>query len=291
MKQAEATGTVGTVGRVGVIGGGNMGGALAGGLLARGWTTAVAERSAAGREKLARDCPAATVVAKAADFPFAPELLILAVKPNQLRDCCAALRTAGLSPSTTVASVAAGARWGTVSDWLGGWPHLARTMPNTPALLGLGVTACFALPTLDARRRELVDRAMAAAGTTMWVQCEADLDALTALSGCGPAYGYLLAEAMAAAAEGMGVDAATARTATAETLRGAAEMLLRGGTDGAGGMPDPAGLRRAVTSPGGATAAALEVFEAADFRGMTARAMAAARQRAAAIGDELERSS
>ena len=275
-------GVVGTVGVVGIVGGGNMGGALMGGLLARGWRVAAAERSAAGRERLARDFPAATVVAEVAGLPSGPDALILAVKPNQLRECCGEVRAAGIASRTVVVSVAAGARWGALSEWLGGLQNLARAMPNTPALAGLGMTACFALPTLDAHGRDLVERIMGAVGETAWVGCEADLDAMTALSGCGPAYGYLLAEAMAAAAEGMGVDAATARLATAQTLRGAAELLLRG-------EGSPAELRRAVTSPGGATAAALEVFAAGDFSGLVARAMKAAQKRAVEIGDELER--
>ena len=285
MSGAENIGSGGSVegaGTVGVVGGGNMGGALAGGLLAGGWRVAVAERSAAGRERLRREFGGLAVVSDSGSFPFSPDLLVLAVKPDQLRLCCEAVRAGGISERTTVASVAAGARWGAISEWLGGFQKLARAMPNTPALIGMGMTACFALPTLGAAERELTGRALGAVGEVLWVDCEADLDAMTALSGCGPAYGYLLAEAMAAAGTELGLDEAAARLATARTLRGAAEMLVRGGM----GAAD---LRRAVTSPGGATAAALEVFENGDFRGLTAKAMRAAQKRAGEIGDELER--
>ena len=267
---------------VGVIGGGNMGGALAGGLLAGGWRVAVAERSEEGRAALRRKFGGMTVVAEGGDFPFAPDLLILAVKPNQLRECCEAVRAAGLSEKTVAASVAAGARWGAVSEWLGGFSNLARAMPNTPALIGAGMTACFAPPTLGAAERDLVGAAMGAVGEVLWVRREAEMDALTALSGCGPAYGYLLAEAMAEAGGEMGLESDAVRRATARTLLGAAEMMTRGDAR-------PSDLRRAVTSPNGATAAALEVLESGEFRGLVAKAMQAAQNRAGEIGDELEK--
>ena len=266
--------------KVGIIGGGNMGGALAGGLHAGGWRVAVAERDEAGREKLRREFAGMSVVSESGEFSFVPDLLILAVKPNQLRACCEAVRARGLSEKTTAASVAAGARWGAISEWLGGFSNLVRTMPNTPALIGMGMTACFAPPTLGAAERDLVGRALECAGEVLWLECEAEMDAMTALSGCGPAYGYLLAEAMAAEGAEMGLNAEAVRRATARTLRGAAEMLLKEDAD-------PADLRRAVTSPGGATAAALEVFAGGDFRGLVAKAMRAAKKRAEEIGDEL----
>ena len=266
---------------VGIIGGGNMGGALAGGLHAGGWRVAVAQRSEAGREKLRRAFAGMSVVAEAGEFSFVPDLLILAVKPKQLRACCEAIRTGGLSEKTTVASVAAGAKWQALSEWLGGFSNVVRTMPNTPSLIGMGMTVCFAPPALGAAERDLVGRALGCAGEVLWLESEAEMDAMTALSGCGPAYGYLLAEAMAAGGAEMGLNAEAVRRATAQTLRGAAEMLLRGDAD-------PAELRRAVTSPGGATAAALEVFAGGDFRGLVAKAMRAAKKRAEEIGDELE---
>ena len=300
MSKAENIGTGGG-GGVGVVGGGNMGGALAGGLLAGGWRVAVAERAEAGREKLRREFPDLAVVSDSGAFPFEPDLLILAVKPNQLRSCCEAVRAAGIPRRTTVASVAAGARWRAISEWLGGHEKLARAMPNTPALIGLGMTACFAPPTLGAAERDLTGRALGAVGEVLWVDCEAELDALTALSGCGPAYGYLLAEAMAAGGAALGLEEKIARRATAQTLRGAAEMLIRRGRMGrataaeaAGSATEsaeanPADLRRAVTSPGGATAAALEIFTRREFMESVAEAMRAAQTRAAEIGDELER--
>lgn len=266
---------------VGIVGGGNMGGALAGGLLAGGWRVAVAERSMEGRDGLRRRFEGAAVVAEAEGFPFAPDLLILAVKPNQLRECCAAICAAGVAEKSVAVSVAAGARWGAVSEWLGGFSNLVRAMPNTPALIGAGVTACFAPPTLGAGERDLAGRALGGAGEVLWVTREEEMDAMTALSGCGPAYGYLLAEAMAEAGKGMGLDAETVRRATARTLLGAAKMMARG-------EASPADLRRAVTSPNGATAAALEVFESGEFRGLVAKAMQAAQHRAEEIGDELE---
>ena len=309
------SGTVGTevkkggVGvKIGVVGGGNMGGALIGGLLSSGRRRedlAVAEVGESARLKLAERFGIAAVETAGA-FPFSPDLLILAVKPNQLRECCEAVvsgqKTEGSGQSTdvdsklstvdcrlssVVVSVAAGARWGALSRWLGGHARLVRAMPNTPALIGMGMTACFAPATLGRGDRELAEDALRAVGDVAWLECEGRMDAMTALSGCGPAYGYLLAEAMASAAEGMGLSRELSLHATARTLRGAAEMLLaEGGVGGEGS--DPASLRRAVTSPGGATASALEVFAKRDFLETTSQAMRAAEKRAGEIGEELE---
>ena len=266
---------------VGIIGGGNMGGALAGGLARRrvAGGGGAAERGgtgevAAGVHRNVGCCGGGGVF-------FCSGLADLAVKPKQLRACCEAVRTGGLSEKTTVASVAAGAKWQALSEWLGGFSNLVRTMPNTPSLIGMGMTVCFAPPALGAAERDLAGKALECAGEVLWLESEAEMDAMTALSGCGPAYGYLLAEAMAAGGAEMGLNAEAVRRATAQTLRGAAEMLLKGDAD-------PAELRRAVTSPGGATAAALEVFAGGDFRGLVAKAMRAAKKRAEEIGNELE---
>ena len=308
--------------KIGVVGGGNMGGALIGGLLSSGRRRedlAVAEVGESARLKLAERFGIAAVETAGA-FPFSPDLLILAVKPNQLRECCEAVvsgqktegggqkaedigsgtdgrsrKAAGVSDlstvdgrlSSVVVSVAAGARWGALSRWLGGHARLVRAMPNTPALIGMGMTACFAPATLGQGDRELAEAALRAVGDVAWLECEGRMDAMTALSGCGPAYGYLLAEAMASAAEGMGLSRELSLHATARTLRGAAEMLLGEGGEGGEGS-DPASLRRAVTSPGGATASALEVFAKRDFLETTSQAMRAAEKRAGEIGEELE---
>ena len=302
------SGTVGEGVKIGVVGGGNMGGALIGGLLSSGRRRedlAVAEVGESARLKLAERFGIAAVETAGA-FPFSPDLLILAVKPNQLRECCEAVvsgqKTEGSGQSTdvdsklstvdcrlssVVVSVAAGARWGALSRWLGGHARLVRAMPNTPALIGMGMTACFAPATLGRGDRELAEAALRAVGDVAWLECEGRMDAMTALSGCGPAYGYLLAEAMASAAEGMGLSRELSLHATARTLRGAAEMLLgEGGVGGEGS--DPASLRRAVTSPGGATASALEVFAKRNFLETTSQAMRAAEKRAGEIGEELE---
>jgi len=149
---------------------------------------------------------------------------------------------------------------------------VVRAMPNTPALLGAGITGLFASAAVAATQREQAARLLSAVGPTVWIDHEAQMDAVTAVSGSGPAYVFLLAEAMQAAGEAQGLPAETARALTTQTLLGAARMLVES-TDA------PAMLRARVTSPGGTTQAAIETFEAGGFQTLVARAIAAATER------------
>ena len=156
--------------------------------------------------------------------------------------------------------------------WFGGQLAVVRAMPNTPSLLGAGATGLYANPQVSQAQRALVEELLAAAGITRWVEEESLMDTVTALSGSGPAYVFLLAEAMQAAAERQGLAPEAARELTLQTLHGAARMLMESGEDAAT-------LRKRVTSPDGTTQAALESFESMGFRETVARAIAAATRR------------
>ncbi|MBP6748353.1 MAG: pyrroline-5-carboxylate reductase [Xanthomonadaceae bacterium] len=256
------------------IGGGNMARSLIGGLIARGTSAAeihVAEPVDALREALACDF-AVAVGAENVSAAASARTWVLAVKPQVMRTVCEALAPLAQATRPVVISIAAGITAAQLSRWLGGGAAVVRTMPNTPALLGAGVTGLFATDEVDAAGRERAAALMASAGKTVWIDDEAKMDAVTATSGSGPAYIFLLAEAMEAAAIAEGLPADAARTLVLETVLGAARMLTESGED-------PAELRRRVTSPGGTTQAAVETFEAGGFRALVAQAIRNATER------------
>jgi pyrroline-5-carboxylate reductase len=256
------------------IGGGNMARSLVGGLLARGWTPDrihVADPFAPTREALAAEFG---VVVHAVNVEAASRagVWVMAVKPQMLHSVAAGLAELAQRHRPLLVSIAAGITTAQLSRWLGGGIAVVRSMPNTPALLGAGATGLYANAAVSTQQRELADGLLATAGITVWVADEADMDTVTALSGSGPAYLFLLAEAMQAAAEAQGLSAQAARALTLQTIHGGARMLLESGEDAAT-------LRRRVTSPDGTTQAALESFEACGFRDVVARAVAAATRR------------
>ncbi|HZV22830.1 MAG TPA: pyrroline-5-carboxylate reductase [Luteimonas sp.] len=253
------------------VGGGNMARSLVGGLIARGTPAAsirVAEPVDALREALARDF-GVRVFADNAQAIDGADTWVLAVKPQVMRAVCEALAPVAQASRPLVVSIAAGITATQLERWLGGGIAVVRTMPNTPALLGAGVTGLHANAGVDADGRARTEWLLSAAGATVWIDDEATMDAVTAVSGSGPAYVFLLAEAMQAAGEAEGLPAEAARTLALQTILGAARMLTEGGEA-------PAELRRRVTSPGGTTEAAIESFERDGFRDMVARAIHAA---------------
>jgi len=259
---------------VAFIGGGNMARSLVGGLLAAGADPAavrVADPSADARAALASDFGVATFES-AADAVDGAEAWVFAVKPQVMRAVCTELAAVAQQARPLVVSIAAGITSAQLDRWLGGGLAVVRTMPNTPALLGAGVTGLYANPRVDAAGRARAEGLLASAGATVWIDDEALMDAVTGTSGSGPAYVFLLAEAMeeAAIAEGLAADAA--RALVRHTILGAARMLVESGEP-------PTELRRRVTSPGGTTQAAIEAFEAGDLRGLVARAVRAATRR------------
>jgi len=265
---------------IALIGGGNMARSLIGGLCAAAIAPAtirVADPNPECREGLARDF-AVAVFADAAEAVAGADAWVLAVKPQVMREVCQALAETAQATHPLVVSIAAGITSAQLDRWLGGGQAVVRSMPNTPALLGAGVTGLFANSQVDAAGRSRADALLGTVGPTVWVEDETLMDAITATSGSGPAYVFLLAEAMqnAAMAEGLAADAA--RQLVRHTILGAARMLVESGIDAGE-------LRRRVTSPGGTTQAAIEAFEIGGFRELVTAAIHAARIR----GGELSR--
>ena len=260
------------------IGGGNMARSLIGGLLARGQqatTIHVAEPNASLRDALAGDFSVRTY----ADNIEAAEhgaLWVFAVKPQVMRGVAEGLADTAQRRQPLLISIAAGVTSAQLQRWLGGSLPVVRAMPNTPALLGVGATGLFANSRVSAAQRACADTLLQAAGLTVWIEDEARMDAVTALSGSGPAYVFLLAEAMQAAGEAQGLSAEAARTLTLQTIFGASRML----SESSESAPV---LRQRVTSPGGTTQAAIERLESGGFRQLIAQAVADAARRGAEL--------
>lgn len=260
------------------IGGGNMARSLIAGLVRQGVAPTrihVAEPVDTLRSQLAADF-GVNVHARAEEAAAQGETWLLAVKPQVLREVCQTLQPLAHAQSPLVVSIAAGITSTQLQRWLGGALPVVRAMPNTPALLGAGVTGLYATAEVDAGQRARTDQVLGSAGRTVWVDEEALMDSVTAVSGSGPAYVFLLAEAMEAAGIGQGLPADAARTLVVQTLLGAARMLDE--ADEA-----PAALRRRVTSPNGTTQAAIEAFQAGGFERLVETALRAAQQRGKAL--------
>lgn len=256
------------------IGGGNMARSLIAGLIAGGTPAAalrVAEPVAELREALARDF-GVNVFDDAIDAVSGADTWLFAVKPQVMRAVCENLAVQARATRPLVVSIAAGITAAQLDRWLGGGIAVVRCMPNTPALLGAGVTGLFANAQVTADGRARAESLLTSAGKTVWIGDEAKMDAVTAVSGSGPAYVFLLAEAMEAAARQQGLPDEAARTLVLQTVLGAARMLTESGEP-----PDE--LRRRVTSPGGTTQAAIETFEAGGFRELVAKAIDKATER------------
>lgn len=266
--------------RITFLGGGNMAAALIGGLREKGFSVAGmqvvdlnAETCDALTERFGVRC---TTTLDAASLNC--EVLVLAVKPQQMREAVAPL--VGQLETQLVVSIAAGLRVADIARWLGGHQRIVRTMPNTPALIGAGITGLYAAPGVDEEQRQLADTILAAVGSTIWVEDESQVDAVTAISGSGPAYVFYFIEALEAAALELGFDLPSARKLALETTLGAARLA-------AGSNDAPAVLRERVTSKGGTTEAALRSLETDAVRAAIARAAKAAAARGRELGAQL----
>lgn len=256
------------------IGGGNMARSLIGGLIARGTDPGlihVADPSVESRDGLKAQF-GVHVHADNLEAVRDASAWVLAVKPQVMRQICGTLARPAAEHSPLIVSVAAGITSTQLDDWLGGGQAVVRVMPNTPALLGAGVTGMFANPRVDETGRAQADTLLSSAGETVWIDDEALMDAVTGVSGSGPAYVFLLAEAMQAAGRAEGLPADAARTLALQTILGAARMLTESDVDAGE-------LRRRVTSPGGTTHAAIETFETGGLRELVAAAVHAAAER------------
>lgn len=266
--------------RIAFIGAGNMAACLIGGLLAKGMPANqihASEPSAARRTQLQQDLGIHTHADNGTACTDA-DLIVLAVKPQLMREVCQPL-AAVLKPGQLVISIAAGINCTSLQRWLG---HAAvvRCMPNTPALLQQGISGLFAAEAVTPSQRQQAETLLNAVGETVWVEHENLLDAVTAVSGSGPAYFFLLMEAMTDAGIQLGLEPATAARLAQHTALGAAHMACQSDVD-------VATLRQRVTSPQGTTDAAIRSFEADGLRAIVQRALNAAHHRSAELAHQL----
>jgi pyrroline-5-carboxylate reductase len=262
------------------IGGGNMATALIGGLLRQGFPATdivVVEPLAENRQRLGSDFGVVCLPAVDASV-FGSDVLVLSIKPQQMRQALAPL--AGRLKDQLVVSIAAGMRLADVSRWLGGYAKLVRSMPNTPALIGAGITGLYADSSIDGQARSQAERILGAVGKTFWVADESLMDAVTAVSASGVAYFFYFVEALREAAQAVGLPAEQARLLALETAAGAMALA-------ANSAEDVAVLRQRVTSKGGTTEAALKSLDADDFKGAILRAVRAADARGRELGELL----
>ncbi len=260
--------------RIAFIGGGNMARSLIGGLIRAGtFRTAltVGEPGAGLAAALSHDFGVAAGPDNAVAVDGAAAW-VLAVKPQVMKAVCEPLRDLAQANKPLVLSIAAGIRTEQIERWLGGDAAVVRCMPNTPALIGAGAIGLYSNARVSAGQHALAERILGAAGATAWIDDEALMDTVTALSGSGPAYFFLLVEALENAAVAQGLPRATARELAKQTCLGAGRMLCEDGAT-------PAELRQRVTSAGGTTQAALDSFAASGFSAIVARAVAAATTR------------
>jgi pyrroline-5-carboxylate reductase len=262
------------------IGGGNMASALIGGLSRNGWHAErmrVADIDAAARDRVAREFGIAVYDNASAAVANA-DCIVLAVKPQHLQ--AAARELAAHVSGKLVLSIAAGIRVRDIRRWLGGHSRIVRAMPNTPALVLSGITGLYADEDVGAADRQTAEEVLRVAGATLWVDTEADIDAITAVSGSGPAYVFYFLEALESAARKLGFDDKAARQLAFETFSGAVRLARES-------TVDFATLRARVTSKGGTTERALGMFEQAQVRAAIERAVQGAAERSREMADEL----
>ena len=262
------------------LGGGNMAGALIGGLVARGFdprAICVIEPSPVARERLAARYPIHIATAPDAAVQGS-DTLVLAVKPQDMRVALASVAS-GVSEKLVV-SIAAGVKLEALSRWLGGHRKLVRCMPNTPALIGAGIAGLYALPEVSPEERRKAETVLGAVGEIVWLDREDLLDPVTAISGSGPAYVFWFIEQLAYSAEQLGIPKDAALKLALNTVLGAAKLAVSSDIS-------PAELRKQVTSKGGTTEAALKIFDEEKLAERFARALQAASRRSAELGAEL----
>lgn len=265
------------------IGGGNMASSIIGGLVHQGYSAqyiSVSDPIAASRDKLAAEFGIGVTEENAQACKNA-DVIVLAVKPQVLKDVAATVAPA-IHGESVVVSIAAGIPVTALENWLGKDTAIVRCMPNTPALVHRGASGLFANPRVNDKQKQQVEALFSAVGSASWLDREQDIDAVTALSGSGPAYFFLLMEAMENAGVELGLDRAAARSLTLQTALGAATMA-------ASSDVDAAELRRRVTSPGGTTEQAIKRFTDGGFSSLVTEAMSAACTRAAEMAEEFSR--
>ncbi|HNP64177.1 MAG TPA: pyrroline-5-carboxylate reductase [Woeseiaceae bacterium] len=271
---------------VGFIGGGNMTRAIAGGLLDNGFdprSIAIAERLSSQRQVLLETLPGVFISEDNAAVVARSQCIVLAVKPQVLPAVCSDLAPAVKTHQPLIISIAAGPRIDDIDTWLSGGNAIVRVMPNQPALIGRGVSGIFGNARTSADQISMASKILSAVGPVVTVASEADIDAVTAVSGSGPAYFYLLIDMITKAGVKLGLDEDTANRLALETAVGATMLAQQSGD------PMEALIAR-VRSPGGTTAAALDELEARGIRDIFTAALTAARDRATELADAAHKS-
>ncbi len=271
--------------RIAFVGGGNMASALIGGMIARGTSpqrVSVIEPSSAQRDSLAQRFPGLQLFAEASAPAIADaDVVVLAVKPQQMRAAAKPL-AAYIDHVTVVVTVAAGIRIDDLSRWLNGYRRIVRVMPNTPALIGAGIAGLYAPLEVDSRARGVAETVLRAAGDVVWCDREDALDAITGISGSGPAYVFYFIEALEQAARDLGFAPDDARRLAYATFSGAVALAKKSDAS-------VATLRAQVTSKGGTTERAIATLERDRVKKTIIEAVKAAAARAKELGDELGR--
>jgi pyrroline-5-carboxylate reductase len=267
---------------IGFIGGGNMATSLMSGLIASGYASGQLWVADVNQSLLQAHSERLRVNISADNRKLAEEVevVVLAVKPQILREICLQIAPVVQQKNILVVSIAAGISQESLAKWLGAGVSIVRSMPNTPALVLSGATGLHANANVDAEQKDTAESILRAVGITLWVDDEAKLDAVTAVSGSGPAYFFLLMEAMEKAALELGLDESAARLLIQQTALGAAKIALES-------PESPATLRERVTSPGGTTQKAIETFQQNGFEAVVSKAMQAARDRAVEMSKQL----
>jgi len=270
--------------KIAFIGGGNMARSLIGGMIATGISNqdiSVSEPKADLREKLNEDFGVSASEDNASAVMGA-DVVVLAVKPQVLQEVVTPLGNLIAETRPLLISVAAGVTSSSIERWVGSRPALIRVMPNTPALIGAGISALYANSNVSDDHRALAEKIVTAVGKTIWIEEESLMDAVTAVSGSGPAYFFYVMQAIHDAAVGEGLDAKTARLLSLETALGAARLAVES-------TEDPGTLQAQVTSPGGTTEAAIRVLNDSGVRDTLQRAVSAARARGGELAELLDR--
>jgi len=269
--------------KIGFIGGGNMASSLMNGLIASGYSS---------RQIWVSDINENTLKSLAANLDINVsssndevikhvDVVVFAVKPQVLETVAKNAAALIRQQQNLVVSIAAGITQNSLSRWLGGDTAIVRCMPNTPALVLTGATALHANNRVNAEQRDVAENIMRSVGIALWVDNETELDAVTAVSGSGPAYYFLLMEAMEKTAVELGLNEATARLLVLQTALGAAKIALEA-------SESPEQLRQRVTSPGGTTQKAIETFQQGGFIELVSKALHAARDRSIEMSKQTE---
>ena len=268
--------------KVGLIGGGNMARAIGGGLLRGGMHATdlmIAEPLDDQCQRLREELYGAMVSQDNVTVARAAEIVLFAVKPQILKPVCEGLAEVVQETRPLVMSIAAGPKIDDIDSWLGGGLSVVRVMPNQPALIDQGISALYANERTSAQRKDQAEKIMSAVGHVVWLDSESKMDAVTAVSGTGPSYFYLLIDIMIESAKKFGIDDDTARQLAVETARGATALA-------AAETESMASLIERVRSPGGTTTAAFEYLDDKDARGIFATAIDEAEKRAAELARE-----